>query len=165
MRRREFISLLGGAAVWPIAAKSQQSDRVPRIGVLRAAAENDPERQGFVAALREALRELGWAEGRGIRIETRWATPDDAESIQRLAKELVALEPDLILSHNTPTTAALLQHRSVPARRRLRRQRPEGREASRSARAGADQVRNDPQPQDRQGARHRGAGDAARSRL
>ena len=71
---------------------------MPRIGVLMAAAENDPERQGFVAALREALRELGWAEGRGIRIETRWATPDDAELIQRLAKELVALEPDLILA-------------------------------------------------------------------
>jgi putative ABC transport system substrate-binding protein len=65
--------------------------------------------------LREALRELGWAEGRGIRIDIRWATPDDAESIQRFAKELVALEPDLILSHNTPTTAALLQQtRTIP---------------------------------------------------
>ena len=115
MRRRDFITLLGGAGSWPLAARAQQADRVPRIGVLMAAAENDPERQGFVAALREALRELGWAEGRGIRIETRWATPDDAESIQRLAKELVALEPDLILSHNTPTTAALLQQtRTIP---------------------------------------------------
>jgi hypothetical protein len=99
MKRREFITLLGGAAAWPLGAHAQQADRVRRIGVLMAAAENDPERQGFVAALREALRELGWAEGRGIRIDIRWATPDDAESIQRFAKELVALEPDLILSH------------------------------------------------------------------
>ena len=116
MNRREFITALGGAAVaWPLAARAQQADRVRRIGVLMAAAENDPERQGFVAALREALRELGWAEGRGIRIDTRWATPDDSESIQRFAKELVALEPDLILSHNTPTTAALLQQtRTIP---------------------------------------------------
>ncbi len=134
MRRREFITALGGAAVsWPLAARAQQADRVRRIGVLMAAAENDPERQSFVAALREALRELGWAEGRGIRIDTRWATPDDVEAIQRSAKELVTLEPDLILSHNTPTTAALLQQtRTIPiifatgyrsGRQRLRRER------------------------------------------
>jgi putative tryptophan/tyrosine transport system substrate-binding protein len=116
VRRREVLTLLGGAAAaWPLSARAQQADRVRRIGVLMAAAENDPERQGFVAAFREALRELGWAEGRGIRIDIRWATPDDAESIQRFAKELVALEPDLILSHNTPTTAALLQQtRTIP---------------------------------------------------
>ena len=74
-----------------------------------------PGTAGFVAALREALRELGWAEGRGIRIDTRWATPDDAEVDTALSQELVALEPDLILAHNTPTTAALLQQtRTIP---------------------------------------------------
>jgi ABC-type uncharacterized transport system substrate-binding protein len=116
MKRRTFIMLLGGAAAaWPLAARAQQADRVRRIGVLMAASENDPERQGFVAAFREGLRKLGWTEGRDIWIDTRWATPDDAESIQRFAKELVALQPDLILSHTTPTTATLLQQtRTIP---------------------------------------------------
>ena len=85
-----------------------------RIGVLMAFAESDREGQARVAAFREELQKLGWAEGRNIRIDHRWATPD-AEAIQRFAKELVALQPDLILSHSTPTTAALLQQtRTIP---------------------------------------------------
>jgi putative ABC transport system substrate-binding protein len=113
-RRREFITLLGGAAVaWPIAARAQE--RVRRIGVLMGYAESDWDAQGKIAAFREGLQKLGWAEGRNIRIDTRWPIPADAESMQRLAKELVALEPDLILSHITPTTAALLQQtRTIP---------------------------------------------------
>ena len=115
MRRREFITLLGGAAAWPLAARAQQPDRMRRIGVLMGFAESDPEAQAYVAAFREGLQKLGWTEGRNIRIDTRWAAPADAESMQRFAKELVALQPDLILSHNTPTTAALLQQtRTIP---------------------------------------------------
>jgi putative ABC transport system substrate-binding protein len=78
-------------------------------------AEGDPEGQAWVAAFREGLEKLGLTEGRNIRIDTRWATPGDAEARQRSAKELVALQPDLILSHTTPTTAALLQQtRTIP---------------------------------------------------
>jgi putative ABC transport system substrate-binding protein len=116
MRRRDFIALAGGAAAaWPLAARAQQPYGIRRIGVLMAIAENDPEGQARVAAFREGLQKLGWTEGRNIRIDTRWATPGDAESRQRFAKELVALQPDLILSQATPTTAALLQQtRSIP---------------------------------------------------
>jgi ABC-type uncharacterized transport system substrate-binding protein len=115
VRRRSFITLLGGAAVaWPLAARAQQADRIRLIGVLMAYAESDPEGQAWVAAFRERLQKLGWVEGRNIRIDTRWATPD-VEAMQRFAKELVALQPDLILSQSTPTTAALLQHtRTIP---------------------------------------------------
>ena len=112
--RREFITLLGGAAAWPLAARAQQADRMRLIGVLMAYAENDAEGQAWVATFREGLQKLGWAEGRNIRIDTRWATPD-VEAMQRFAKELVALQPDLILSQSTPTTAALLQQtRTIP---------------------------------------------------
>jgi ABC-type uncharacterized transport system substrate-binding protein len=116
IRRREFITLLGSAAVaWPLTARGQQPDRVRLIGVLMAYAEGDLEARARVATIREELRKLGWAEGRNIRIETRWALPDDAESIRRYAKELVALQPDIIVSNNTPTTAALLeQTRTIP---------------------------------------------------
>jgi putative tryptophan/tyrosine transport system substrate-binding protein len=115
MRRREFISLLGGAAAaWPLAAGAQQPDRMRRIGVLMVYAENDSEAQAWVAAFREGLQKLGWTEGRNIRIDTRWAAAD-AEAMQRFAQELVALQPDLILSQVTLTTAALLQQtRTIP---------------------------------------------------
>jgi putative ABC transport system substrate-binding protein len=119
MRRREFITLAGGAALSPVlgprTARGQQPGQVRRIGVLMAIAENDSEGQARVAAFREGLAKLGWEEGRNIRIDTRWAKPRDAESRQRFAKELVALRPDVILSHATPTTATLLQHtRTIP---------------------------------------------------
>jgi putative ABC transport system substrate-binding protein len=115
MRRREFIRLFGGAAAaWPLAARAQQPDRVRRIGVLMGYAESDQEAQAWVAAFREGLQKLGWTEGRNIRIDTRWAAAD-AELMQRFAQELVALQPDLILSQITPTTAALLQQtRTIP---------------------------------------------------
>jgi ABC-type uncharacterized transport system substrate-binding protein len=115
MRRREFITLIGGAGAWPIAARAQESGRVRRIGALMAYAESDPEGQAQIAAFREGLQNLGWAEGRNIRLDSRWAKPGDAESRQRFAKELVALQPDLILSHSTPNTATLLQQtRTIP---------------------------------------------------
>jgi putative ABC transport system substrate-binding protein len=115
MRRREFITLVGGAAAaWPFAARAQQSERMRRIGVLMAYAESVPEAQAWVAAFREGLQKLGWTEGRNIRIDIRWAT-GDREAIQRFAKELVALQPDLIVSSTTPPTAALLQQtRAIP---------------------------------------------------
>jgi putative ABC transport system substrate-binding protein len=109
MKRRAFITLLGGAAVaWPLAARAQQPERMRRIGVLMAYAQSDPEGQALVAAFREGLHKLGWTEGRNIRIDTLWASAD-AELMQRIAKELVAQQPDLILTQNTPTTAAMLQ--------------------------------------------------------
>jgi putative ABC transport system substrate-binding protein len=116
MRRREFITLAAGAtAYWPLAARAQQPDGMRRIGILMAIAESDPEGQARVAGFREGLRKVGWAEGRNIRIDTRWAPPRDAEARQRFAKELVALRPDLILAQATPTTATLLQQtRTIP---------------------------------------------------
>jgi putative ABC transport system substrate-binding protein len=115
LRRRDFITLLGGAAgTWPLIVHAQQTERVQRIGVLMGYAQSDSDAQAKVAAFRESLQKLGWVEGR-IRIDTRWPIPADTESMQRFAKELVALQPDLILSHITPTTAALLQQtRTIP---------------------------------------------------
>jgi putative tryptophan/tyrosine transport system substrate-binding protein len=109
MKRREFITLLGCAAAWPLAARAQQGERMRQIGVLMAYAESDREGgQALIAAFREGLQKLGWAEGQNIRIDTRWAV-SDVEAMQRFANELIALQPDLILSGNTPTTASLLQ--------------------------------------------------------
>src|SRR4029077_5557391 len=116
MRRRDFVTLLGStAATWPLAARAQQPDRIRRIGVLMGYAESDSEGQAFVAAFREGLQKLGWVENRNMRIDYRWATSADPDSIPRFAKELVALQPDLILSNNPPTTAATLQQtRAIP---------------------------------------------------
>src|SRR5262245_42470164 len=114
MRRREFITLLGGAVAWPVAARAQEAGRVRRIGVLTAASENDSERQAFVTAFREELQKLGWTDGRKVQFDIRWAAADEA-LLHRFAKELVALQPDLVLSHNTPTTTNLQQQtRTIP---------------------------------------------------
>jgi putative ABC transport system substrate-binding protein len=115
MRRREFITLLGGAAAaWPLAARAQQPGGMRRIAVLMAYAESDSEGQAYLAAFREGLQKLGWTEGRNIGIDTRWAT-SDAALMQRFAKELIALQPELIFSSDTPTTAVLLQQtRTIP---------------------------------------------------
>jgi putative ABC transport system substrate-binding protein len=114
LKRRDFITLLGGAAAgWPLAARAQQTGQMRRIGMLMPLAESDPEAQAFLAAFREELQHVGWTEGRNIRIDIRWGR--DAESRQRFAKALVALQPDLILSQSTPNTAALLQQtRDIP---------------------------------------------------
>jgi putative ABC transport system substrate-binding protein len=112
MRRREFITLIGGAAAWPLKARAQQPGGIRRVGVLMGVPENDAEYQAFLAAFRNGLQELGWAEGRNIRIDTRWAGLD-VELVQRFAKELIALQPDLILSQSTPTTAVLKQQTST----------------------------------------------------
>ncbi len=115
MKRREFVALVGGLAAWPLAARAQQHDQMRRIGVLMGYAESDSEGQAFVVAFREGLQKLGWVENRNMRIDYRWATSDDSDSIEQFAKELVALQPELILSNNTPTTAAMLQQtRAIP---------------------------------------------------
>ena len=116
MKRREFLTLLGGAAAaWPFAARAQQPGGMRRIGVLMAHAENDKEFKAYVAVFRSGLEKLGWSEGRNIRIDFRWGALDDAVARQRSAKELVALEPELILTQNTPPTASMLQQtRTIP---------------------------------------------------
>ena len=114
-RRRFLLTSLAGAFATPLAAGAQQPAQMRRIGMLMGLAESDPQAQARVAAFRKGLQALGWTEGRNVRIDMRWTTTSDGPAMQRFARELVALRPDLILSHNTPTTATLLQHtRTIP---------------------------------------------------
>ena len=115
MQRREFITLLGGAAAaWPLAARAQQRERMRRIGMLLPAAADDAEFQAWVGAFLQALGQSGWTIGRNVRIDTRWATANAAE-IRRHAAELAALAPDVILAHGASTVGPLLQAtRTVP---------------------------------------------------
>jgi putative ABC transport system substrate-binding protein len=106
MTRREFITLLGGATAWPLAARAQQSERMRRIGVLVALAEHDPDTKARLAEFRQGLDGLGWAEGRNVRIDYRFAA-GRLDQFQMLAKEVVALRPDVILAQGTAVTAAL----------------------------------------------------------
>ena len=114
MRRREFITLLGGAAAWPLAARAQQGERVRRIGVLTNLVADDPESQARVGAFLQGLQESGWALGRNLQIDYRWGG-GDADRTRRYAAELVALAPDVILTSGSTALAPLLQAtRSVP---------------------------------------------------
>ena len=115
MERRDFITLLGGAAVaWPLAARAQHPERMRRIGVLLPAAADDPEFQARVGAFLQGLQQSGWTIGRNVRIDTRWATTSVAD-IRRHAAELVALAPDVILAFGASTVGPLLQvTRTVP---------------------------------------------------
>jgi len=112
MQRREFLSVFGAAAAWPLAARAQQADRVRRIGVLMGLSESDPDVQGFVAAFVEELARLGWVDGHNARIERRW-TNADIKRTNALAKELLAAPPDVILATTTPATAALHRETSL----------------------------------------------------
>jgi putative tryptophan/tyrosine transport system substrate-binding protein len=113
IRRREFIGALGGAAAWPLTAHAQQTEQMRRIGVLMGVAE-DAEGQARVKALQQGLRELGWIEGRNVRIDYRW-TAGDAKRAQTFAAELVRLSPDVIVAHSPPVIAAVRQvSRSIP---------------------------------------------------
>jgi putative ABC transport system substrate-binding protein len=113
-KRREFITLLGGAAAWPLAARAQQVERVRRIGVLLPATADDPEFQARVGAFLQGLQQSGWTIGRNVRIDTRWATTSVAD-IRRHAAELAALAPDVILAFGASTVGPLLQAtRTVP---------------------------------------------------
>ena len=115
MRRRDFITILGGTVVAsPIAARAQQSERMRRVGVLTTAAENDATEQSRQAAFRRRLDELGWRAGRNIQIDYRWAA-SNADRLRIFAKELVELKPDLIFAETTPATAAVLgETRTIP---------------------------------------------------
>jgi putative ABC transport system substrate-binding protein len=109
MRRREFITLLGGmAAAWPLPAGAQQPAGIRRVGVLINLSENDLEAQRLVTAFQEGLAQLGWADGRNLRIDYRWAGGDIGR-IRAFAKELVGLAPDILVAYATPSVVALQQ--------------------------------------------------------
>jgi putative tryptophan/tyrosine transport system substrate-binding protein len=114
LKRREFVTLIGSVAAWPIIARAQQPERLRRIGVLINFRADDPEGQARVAAFRQTLRELGWIDGDNVRMDARWAG-DDAELYRRYAEDLVSLAPDVILAGSSPSVAALQRAtRSVP---------------------------------------------------
>jgi putative ABC transport system substrate-binding protein len=116
MRRREFITLLSGVlAAWPLAARAQQGERMRRIGVLTGGPRpDDQDAQANIAAFLEGLKQLGWVDGRNVRIDYRWGL-GQADTIRRQAAELAALAPDVILSSGTVSLGSLLQEtRTVP---------------------------------------------------
>jgi putative ABC transport system substrate-binding protein len=114
MKRREFITLLGGAATWPLVARAQQGGRMRRIGVLVGGDENDPVTKTHVSAFTQGLADLGWTDGRNVRMDRRWHG-GDINRIGALARELVGLQPDIILTNGTPTTLALQREtRTIP---------------------------------------------------
>ena len=115
MRRREFIGLAGAAAVvWPLVVHAQQRDEVRRIGVLVNVAADDPEAQAISAMFKQSMQQLGWNDEHNVKIDFRGAA-GDPERMQALAKELVALKPNVILTRSTPVTAAILrQTRTIP---------------------------------------------------
>jgi ABC-type uncharacterized transport system substrate-binding protein len=115
VRRREFIRLVGGAiAAWPLAAQAQQAERMRRLGILMAVAESDADARKGIGILQESLQKLGWKDGNNIRIDYRWGN-GDANRIQDLAKELVDLQPDVLVGHSTPSAKGLLkQTHTIP---------------------------------------------------
>jgi putative tryptophan/tyrosine transport system substrate-binding protein len=114
IRRHEFITLLGGAAAWPLAARAQQGDRVRRIGALTGDGENDPVAKSRISAFTQALADLGWTDGRNMRMDLRWYG-DDTTRIGALAQELVGLQPDIIVTSTTLATVALQREtRTIP---------------------------------------------------
>ena len=113
-KRREFITLLGGAAAWPLAARGQQSERMRRIGVILPAAADDAEFQSWLGAFLQSLARLDWSIGQNVRVDIHWATPY-AENIRKHAVELVALAPDVIVAAGTSTVGPILQAtRNIP---------------------------------------------------
>jgi putative ABC transport system substrate-binding protein len=115
MRRREFIGLVGSvAAAWPVAASAQQSDRMRRVGVLSGGRADDPEIQARVTAFVQALQQMGWTDGRNVRIDYRWGE-GNADTIRKSTAELVALSPDVILTPGGPAMERLRQvTRTIP---------------------------------------------------
>ena len=115
MKRREFITLLGGAAAWPLAARAQPTERLRRVSVLMSLVENDPEAQARVAALSRGLRDLGWTEGRNLRIEYRGITGGGIDRIRAAVAEILASNPDLVHATTTPIIQELQRRtRSIP---------------------------------------------------
>ena len=113
MIRREFITLVGGAVAWPVVARAQQRERMRRIGILMAFAADDLEGRARVTAFMQALQQRGWADGRNVRIDARWALNDG--DLRKFAAELVELAPDVILTSSSVAVAAMLQAtRTIP---------------------------------------------------
>src|SRR5215210_9288017 len=108
MRRREFVGGLVGAAAWPLGTRAQQPERMRRIGVLMDFSQGDPESEGRVVAFLEGLQELGWTEGRNVRIDYRWGA-GNADTIRKYAAELNALAPDVILANGGASVGGLQQ--------------------------------------------------------
>ena len=113
MRRREFITLLGGAAIWPLSARAQQGERVRRVGVLMNQSADDPETKARTKAFLQGMQELGWIDGRNMRVDIRWEA-GDVEHARKMAAELVALSPDVILSSGVTGLSALQKIRHIP---------------------------------------------------
>jgi len=112
MKRREFITLLGGAAAWPIAARAQQSERAKRVGVLMNSTATDATWQSYFAAFVQGLRQLGWIEGQNLRIDTRWSA-GDATLARIYAAQLIGLTPDVILASSTTNLTVIQQATST----------------------------------------------------
>jgi len=112
VKRREFITLLGGAAVWPLAARGQQGERARRVGVLTGSTERDPEAKAWLTAFQDGLQQLGWVQGRNISIDYRWAD-GDWDRLRTYAAELVRMAPDVLFAAATPALAAL--HQQAPS--------------------------------------------------
>src|SRR5262245_7281425 len=114
LKRRDLITLLGGVAAWPLAARAQQTARMRRIGALLPYDENDPEPKTYLSAFVRGLAELGWTDGRDMRMDIRWAA-GNVERMRIFAKELIELQPDVLLSDGTPASAALQREtRTIP---------------------------------------------------
>ena len=114
MKRRQFIAGLGGTAVWPVVVRAQQGDRVRRIGVLMPRDESDPVTTTYVSAFTQQLADLGWTGGRNVRMDFRWYG-SDLNQIRALAQELVALQPDIIVTNATPPSVAVQREtRTIP---------------------------------------------------
>src|SRR5437764_9752238 len=114
LKRREFVTLLGGAAVWPMVARAQQPGRLRRIGALMSWEESDPEIKTFLSGFMQGLAKLGWTDDGNVRMEVRWAG-GNVDRLRMFAKELVDLQPDVILATSTPSTAALQEAtRTIP---------------------------------------------------
>jgi ABC-type uncharacterized transport system substrate-binding protein len=114
MRRRDFILALAGAAAWPLATRAQQPERMRRIGVLMGTSENSRDGQLQTEALRKGLHQLGWVDGRNARFDYRWMA-GEAQDARPLAKELITLQPDVLVTHGTPISVAALQETRVVA--------------------------------------------------
>jgi putative tryptophan/tyrosine transport system substrate-binding protein len=115
IRRREFIAGLGSAAAWPLMARAQQGDRMRRIGVLMAYDESDPDAKSWLSRFTQGLAELGWTDGGNLRMDRRWTDASNSDRMRMFAKELVDLQPDVILVSGTPGTAALQREtRTIP---------------------------------------------------
>ena len=115
IRRREFITLLGGAAAWPLAARAQQADRMRRIGVLTPLPADDAEGHAFLTAFTQALQQSGWTVGQNVRIDYRWG-PGNPATMRKQAAELVALEPDVVLALTTAPPSGHCWRQAAPSR-------------------------------------------------